>query len=76
MQVASEHLHALCFLQAFLVQQEGKVDFVGNRTECALLMMLQRWAIDYKVAREELHPSLYKVCNAMGCMQDTIGCGG
>ena len=28
------------------------VDFVGNRTECALLMMLREWGIGYKSLRD------------------------
>lgn len=36
-------------LQAFLIEHgEGEaVEFVGNRTECALLMLLRRLGIDY-----------------------------
>jgi Ca2+-transporting ATPase len=33
----------------------GKVDFVGNRTECALLMMLHGWGQDYKELRNLHH---------------------
>ncbi|KAG2501673.1 hypothetical protein HYH03_000176 [Edaphochlamys debaryana] len=40
--------------KAFLVDQEnGTVDFVGNRTECALLILLRKLGIDYKACREQ-----------------------
>lgn len=41
--------------KAFLVVQHGtdRVDFVGNRTECALLMLLRKWGHDYAPIREE-----------------------
>ncbi|KAG2453779.1 hypothetical protein HYH02_001989 [Chlamydomonas schloesseri] len=40
--------------KAFLVDQEsGVTDFVGNRTECALLVMLRKLGLDYKQLREE-----------------------
>jgi hypothetical protein len=35
--------------------------FVGNRTECALLMMLGKWGIDYKVVREQQEAALFRV---------------
>eukprot|EP00873_Tetraselmis_striata_P037774 jgi/Tetstr1/458038/TSEL_044546.t1 len=30
----------------------GRVDFVGNRTECALLMMVRNWGCDYRALRD------------------------
>ena len=41
--------------KAFLTPPDdnGVVGFVGNRTECALLVMLQAWDIDYATVREE-----------------------
>ncbi|KAG2435667.1 hypothetical protein HXX76_006868 [Chlamydomonas incerta] len=40
--------------KAFLVDQEsGVTDFVGNRTECALLVLLRKLGFDYKQLREE-----------------------
>ncbi|GLC40623.1 hypothetical protein PLESTM_001094100 [Pleodorina starrii] len=40
--------------KAFLVDQEnGTIDFVGNRTECALLVLLRKLGIDYKTVRDE-----------------------
>ncbi len=48
--------------QAFLTEDAaGKTVFVGNRTECALLLMLQQWGIDYKVVRDEEQPRLFRV---------------
>jgi hypothetical protein len=40
-------------LQAFLIEEKGKIDFVGNRTECALLMLLRSWGIGFKDLRDE-----------------------
>lgn len=39
--------HASCGgVQAFLIENDKEhVDFVGNRTECALLMMLRKWEV-------------------------------
>lgn len=31
---------------------QGRVEFVGNRTECALLMMIRNWGCNYKQVRE------------------------
>jgi hypothetical protein len=40
--------------KAFLVEHEGKpTEFVGNRTECALLVMLSKLDMDYAATREE-----------------------
>ncbi|EFJ49476.1 hypothetical protein VOLCADRAFT_104340 [Volvox carteri f. nagariensis] len=40
--------------KAFLVDQDnGTIDFVGNRTECALLVLLRKLGFDYKQIREE-----------------------
>ena len=33
----------------------GKIDFVGNRTECALLVMTRNWGQDYKALRDLHH---------------------
>lgn len=52
-------------LQAFLIEQpqsDGKgpptTDFVGNRTECALLMMARSWGQDYRELRELHHSKI------------------
>ncbi len=36
-----------------LSQENGTVGFVGNRTECALLVMLRKFGFDYKAVAEE-----------------------
>uniref|UniRef100_A0A1D2A822 Calcium-transporting ATPase n=2 Tax=Auxenochlorella protothecoides TaxID=3075 RepID=A0A1D2A822_AUXPR len=47
---------------AYLVESEhGGVDFVGNRTECALLMLLRGWGQDYRRKREALAAQLVTV---------------
>ena len=39
--------------KAFLIATpDGATDFVGNRTECALLVLVKGWGIDYKAARD------------------------
>jgi hypothetical protein len=44
----------LLLAQAFLVDHDdGEVEFVGNRTECALLVLGRKWGGDYKAEREE-----------------------
>eukprot|EP00193_Tetraselmis_chui_P001343 CAMPEP_0177757266 /NCGR_PEP_ID=MMETSP0491_2-20121128/3551_1 /TAXON_ID=63592 /ORGANISM="Tetraselmis chuii, Strain PLY429" /LENGTH=954 /DNA_ID=CAMNT_0019272905 /DNA_START=321 /DNA_END=3185 /DNA_ORIENTATION=+ len=37
---------------AFLVEEGGEVEMVGNRTECALLLMLRGWGVGYQPLRE------------------------
>lgn len=50
------------FGQAFLIIKDpAPVGFVGNRTECALLMMLRTWDADYTVIREKYAPMVEKV---------------
>jgi Ca2+-transporting ATPase len=35
--------------KAFLIEHADlPIEFVGNRTECALLMLTKKWGIDYK----------------------------
>lgn len=36
-----------------IIKDPAPVGFVGNRTECALLMMLRTWDADYTVIREK-----------------------
>lgn len=39
-------------MQAFLISHEkAATEFVGNRTECALLMLLRGWGVSYEVLR-------------------------
>ncbi|GIL57498.1 hypothetical protein Vafri_12720 [Volvox africanus] len=48
--------------KAFLVDQDnGTVDFVGNRTECALLVLLRKLGFDYKQLRDEREQDLVKM---------------
>lgn len=50
------------FGQAFLIIKDpAPVGFVGNRTECALLMMLRTWDADYTVIREKNAPMVERV---------------
>jgi Ca2+-transporting ATPase len=39
--------------KAFLVEHGEVLEFVGNRTECALLVLGKKWGSDYKATREE-----------------------
>jgi Ca2+-transporting ATPase len=35
--------------KAFLIEHADlPIEFVGNRTECALLMLTKKWGVDYK----------------------------
>jgi Ca2+-transporting ATPase len=57
-------LNAALNSKAFLITDEktGKIDFVGNRTECALLLMLQKeWGQDYKAMRDMNHADTVEV---------------
>eukprot|EP00879_Flechtneria_rotunda_P003828 GHRR01004068.1.p1 GENE.GHRR01004068.1~~GHRR01004068.1.p1 ORF type:complete len:993 (+),score=315.28 GHRR01004068.1:1703-4681(+) len=48
--------------KAFLIENAGlPVEFVGNRTECALLMLSKKWGIDYKQIREEYKDRIVEV---------------
>jgi P-type Ca2+ transporter type 2C len=58
-------------MQAFLIENDKEhVDFVGNRTECALLMMLRKWEVSirlavlvYVLSRFLLHRALCALCS-------------
>ena len=39
------------------------VEFVGNRTECALLMLLRGWGISYEALRKDHTSELLRVYN-------------
>lgn len=40
--------------KAFLIEHASDlVEFVGNRTECALLMLGRKWGADYKALRDQ-----------------------
>lgn len=48
--------------KAFITEAEdGSVGFVGNRTECALLMMIRSWGIRYTDVRDEHHDNVVQV---------------
>eukprot|EP00878_Enallax_costatus_P000995 GHUV01001127.1.p1 GENE.GHUV01001127.1~~GHUV01001127.1.p1 ORF type:complete len:1156 (+),score=304.08 GHUV01001127.1:371-3838(+) len=40
--------------KAFLIEHADlPIEFVGNRTECALLILTKKWGVDYKQVRED-----------------------
>ncbi|PNH11294.1 putative calcium-transporting ATPase 5, plasma membrane-type [Tetrabaena socialis] len=47
--------------KAFVLENGPKVDFVGNRTECALLVLLKNWGCAYESVREEYDASTFKM---------------
>lgn len=55
---------AVCLhLQAFLEEETGKsVKLVGNRTECAMLMLMRSWDVDYRNVRNDHQDKIYRVC--------------
>lgn len=60
--LACQAASSVHMLQAFLIVQPGnRVECVGNRTECALLMMLRNWGVDYTALREQHKPDVDKV---------------
>lgn len=55
-------------LQAFLIEDDPKnIQFVGNRTECALLMVGKNWGSDYKSLRSTYEKDVVKVRVLSGC---------
>lgn len=54
-------LNASINSKAFLTDDQGMVGFVGNRTECALLMMLRSWGKDYASIREREGENIVQV---------------
>lgn len=50
-------------MQAFLIEESGKdqIEFVGNRTECALLVLLKNWGFSYKAIRDQQHSAVARV---------------
>jgi len=42
-------------------EDKASVEFVGNRTECALLMLLREWGKGYKQIRDENHSSIERI---------------
>ncbi|BDA43546.1 probable calcium-transporting ATPase 11, plasma membrane-t [Coccomyxa sp. Obi] len=50
--------------KAFLIEHdENAVEFAGNRTECALLMLLRGWGIKYDAIRAEHKHDMFRVYN-------------
>lgn len=39
-------------MQAFLIEKGSAMEFVGNRTECALLVLLKSWGVHFKKIRD------------------------
>jgi Ca2+-transporting ATPase len=60
--------------KAFLIEHSADlVEFVGNRTECALLMLGRRWGADYKTVRDLHQPNVAHVsCAAVGVRCNTV----
>ena len=55
--------------QAFLIEEEtGRVTFVGNRTECALLMMIREWDEKYQQIRQQYENNMIKVADLHECL--------
>ena len=51
-------------VQAFLIQHEANaVEFMGNRTECALLMLLRAWGVRYEAIRSKHKAHIFQVYN-------------
>lgn len=49
--------------QAFLIEHDkDTIEFVGNRTECALLMLQRKWLISYKDVRNMNAERIVQVC--------------
>ena len=41
--------------------EKGGIQFVGNRTECALLMLLREWGGNYKDIRDRNHSATERI---------------
>jgi len=55
------------------------ITFVGNRTECALLMLARKWGVDYKQVRDEGEPQVQEVygfTSARKMASVLVRCGG
>ncbi len=66
-----ELLNSNCSMnsKAFLVEKPDSpvIDFVGNRTECALLVLLKKLGIDYNATREQRAPDQIRVRSIRVC---------
>lgn len=47
--------------KAFLVEEGATIEFVGNRTECALLLMIKKWNYFYSKIRESECHNVHQV---------------
>jgi hypothetical protein len=53
--------------KAFLIEHGADlVEFVGNRTECALLMLGRKWGSDYKTLRDKHERQVVQVRRGIG----------
>lgn len=57
------------------VPQAGRVELVGNRTECALLLLLRAWGVDYRALRQRHDDAIQASCHGLA-RSSTIGIGG
>ena len=50
-------------MQALLLENSEKdsIQFVGNRTECALLILLKDWGANYKEIRDQHHSGTERI---------------
>lgn len=59
--------------QAFLIDDDpNNIGFVGNRTECALLMLARKWGIDYRTIRAQQEKNIAKVNCPCCCLQTNL----
>lgn len=54
-------LNASLNSKAFLIEENSQITFVGNRTECALLMLVRNWGQDYHQIRQQYLENMVKV---------------
>lgn len=61
-EVRQELIMNICLnSKAFLIEEEAQTQFVGNRTECALLVLAKKWGADYHAIREQYSDKVEKV---------------
>jgi hypothetical protein len=70
---ASLELNFALNSKAFLIEHSSDlVEFVGNRTECALLMLGRKWGADYKALRDQHQANIANVRGLVGWLP-TVG---
>eukprot|EP00201_Polytomella_parva_P013237 CAMPEP_0175051854 /NCGR_PEP_ID=MMETSP0052_2-20121109/8038_1 /TAXON_ID=51329 ORGANISM="Polytomella parva, Strain SAG 63-3" /NCGR_SAMPLE_ID=MMETSP0052_2 /ASSEMBLY_ACC=CAM_ASM_000194 /LENGTH=685 /DNA_ID=CAMNT_0016316199 /DNA_START=75 /DNA_END=2128 /DNA_ORIENTATION=+ len=47
--------------KAIIIEKDSKMTMVGNRTECALLLMLRSWGVEYDQMRSNMEHLLVKL---------------